>query len=277
MTSKKIKLDTGSQLTSEEEPVVRVRKIPAPMRTDPPIPQEEVSGLPSSSEEKKKKLPTLIDVTEDVFKRIRKEMGLFKFIPLSTGKLQDLWWRPTQVSLVERSKGLSPQMLNVHTEILIDSCPNLIAPITKNMEAVFRTDVEELLTIAFLIDRIMKELHSEKIIKYDVWMHEMCKRFRCEDPANPNPIFAKQVMEFIMGLACTRVPKTFQLFLCKKPTWTYVFPSGCSYGENRNSIPREAPSGFKYEYRGRFFICDVPEIEELSDDDDLAYPESQSY
>lgn len=272
--SKKIKLDTGSLSTDTQEVEVRQRKIP---KRSAPNPDDILGESDSHSEVlEKRKSVTQIDVNEDVFRRIRKEMGLFKFIPLSTGKLCDLWWRPTQISLVERSKGLSPQMLNIHTEILLDTAPNLITPVSRTCEVVFRTDIEEILKISFLIDRFQKELHSEKLIKYENWIREMARRFRLESLTDYTAVFAKQVLEYVMSLVITRVPKSFHLFLCKKPTWEYIFPTGCISGENRNSIACSSPSGFKYEYRCRLFICDIPEVEELGDDEE-DIPESQPY
>ena len=285
MATKKIRLSTGSEVTAEGNHSY-ARKLPEVQRQPSPadIAEESdahsmVMGAEEQQKEKKKVVPTQIDVYQDVFKRIRKEMGMYKYVPLSTSKMQDLWWQPTLVTLVEKSKSMSPQFLNIHTNIILDSAPNIMIPTGRNLEAVFRSDVAEVLTIAFLIDRFLKELHSEKVITYDMWFRDMARKFRLDDPNMPSPVFAKNVLENSMSQAITRVPKTFQLFLCKKPTWSYIFPSGCASGENRNSVTRVADSGFKYEYRVRLFIIDVPSYEELPDDEEdlSSLPETQPF
>lgn len=264
MMSKQIRLNNGGveRVTTDVE-LEHPHRAPSTQPASS-VPMEEESDHPSSSTQRKLARP--IDVVEDVMRRIKKEMGMFKFVPLSTGRLQDLWWTPTQLDLIEKSRGATGQpSMNLHCQILMDSCPNMMNPYAKHMEVVFRTDINEVLKLSYLFDSVLRELHSEKRLTYNSWLRlqRQMQRYSDEDLTAS---FAKKVTDGVLSQACTRVPNTFKVFFCKKPTSSYIFPAGCIQGENRNSIGATASTGFKYEYRSRIFIVDVLEIEDIDDD-----------
>ena len=268
MSSKKVRMEDGEERVTVDLPLDHPRKVPPVAQSVTP----EESDLHTSS--KMKKALTPIDITTDVMRRIQKDMGMYKFIPLSTGRLADLWWRPVEVNFAERARSTGMISLNLSVQILIDSSPKMMNPSGANMKVTFRSDPSEILKISFLMDRMLKELHSEKVLSYEKWYQNVVAKFRLSE-CSGEADFAKKVMDSVLSQAITRVPNSFQLFLCKKPNTKFSLPEGCSLGENMNSITCSTTTDFKYDFRIRFFVVEKFEKEVLYDDEADTPPASQ--
>ena len=214
-----------------------------------------------------------VDVVKDVLKKCKKESGEYSFLPLSSGRMVDVWLKPIQCEIEKAAEGKADKM-SLTCKILIDSCPNMLNPDGKRFIIKFRSDAEEIMKICYLMDRFSRELHSERIFSFAEF-RKMVPSVLENSCDLTEQEFAKQTFDYVNSQVTTRVPSSFQTFICKKPSFNYELPPSVMM-INRNSLQCIAHTGFKYEYRIRLFICDKIDEEEIEEDgDDEEIPESQ--
>ena len=140
-------------------------------------------------------------------------------------------------------------------KIFVDTAGNTADIDAREMEVKFRCDFAEVLRISFLRDRLMKDLHSERVLSYEDWYRDVagkCALSECESDAH----FAKRVFDLTMALAITRIPRNFHVFFCKKPHQKFEGIEAVDTILNKNSMLCRASgkSDFYYEFRVRLFV-----------------------
>lgn len=216
-----------------------------------------------------------VDVVKDVLKKYRKSDGKYEYVPLCVGRIQDMWFKPSRVDI--EPYGKSTRLIMV-CNVLLDTSPNMINPEDKKFEITFKSDCDEVMKISYLMDRFMRELHSERVWSMMEFQKLISSQLEAEGCEVTEQVLSKKAFDYVSSQVITRVPNTFQLFITKKPCNKFDFPP-CVMMMNRNSLQCMARSGFLYEYRIRLFICDHIDKEEISDDEEgdkeEEFPESQ--
>lgn len=214
------------------------------------------------------KKETIIDFEDDVLRRIKKEMGLMKFLPLSVGKLVDLWWKPFELEFVPGRQDMhGNQLLNVHVQVLYDTCPFMTNPFGKDISVAFRTDATEIERLAYLYSGIKDEMEGRSYIKnFCEWRNMMIDKFGYDESISGNESeFAKAIFDEVFKTPIRDVPSTFQVFFTKKTSSTIILPAGCPHAINRNSIGITTSNGFRFEYRARVFLLHQIEVEDIDE------------
>lgn len=222
----------------------------------------------------KKKLE--FDVVKEILGKIKKDNGGFNFIPLSTGKLIDVWFTPTSVMIDKKKNGDYSKMI-MYCHLLIDTCPMMAYPSSKEFTVAFRSDPREIIRICLLFLNFHRSLNGE--ITMDERTFNETMRIEMEKSGTPlcsieEPDFAKFIFDYVYLLLVESPKLQGKYYFCKKPTSKYVFPP-CVMVQNKNSFSCAASTGFEYEYRIRQFVCDEIEKEELGDEEEGQVPESQ--
>lgn len=199
---------------------------------------------------------TEINVEKEIIQRLKKEAGGYNYIPLSTGKLSDIWWRPIRAEFFERVRGTGMPMCVIFTQIFIDSpsayydCDHYIA---------FKGDAEEVLKISFLLHTYVKEINGTERLEYDQWKSIMMKGMDYEKFGS-DAEFAVKVFTCVMRTVNEKLPEWCRVFFMKKPSTRYIFPPEANVQRNLNSIACTASTtGFKFEYRSRLLMC-IPTV-----------------
>lgn len=217
--------------------------------------------------------PTLMEVV----RKLRKDSGAYGFIPLSSGKyLGDVWWEPItcEVNETKRTDGVPWLLMTVR--IFIDVAGLTVDIDNAEMSVKFRTSPDDLLRVCYIKDRLLRDLHSERIqYTFDEWYRVMAQEQKlCECSSNAE--FAKKVFDHVCGLAITRLPGNFHVFMQKKGHTPIRGLDAMTTTPNRNSILCQATGKveFKYEFRTRFFVvCDEITLRK-KESDESQYPES---
>lgn len=202
-----------------------------------------------------------IDIAKDVILRLKKEGGSFNYVPLSIGRLNDLWWRPVSARVYERVRGATLPVVVLEVQFFIDAPGDVISHQDREMTISFKSSAIETMKIAYLYHFIKRELHSERRMSYDEWYRFFAAKFRIEDSTS-EAAFAVNVMNYVLDEAITRVPGSFGVFLQKKASAKVTYPPDCIREHNYNSLPCEAASGFKFEIRARLFVCSPVEAKQ---------------
>lgn len=265
---RKMALPTSEQLVENAHPTTYYPTTSAVTEV------EEKTGAATSSETKKKKLE--FDVVKEILGRIKKDNGGFNFVPLSTGKLIDVWFTPTSVMIDKKKSGDYSKMI-MYCQLLIDTCPMMAYPSAKEFTVAFRSDPREIIRIALLFYNFHRSLSGQTTMDERTFNETM--RVEMEKAGTPfceleEPEFSKFIFDWVY-LFLTESPNLQgKYYFCKKPTSKYVFPP-CVMVQNKNSFSCAASTGFEYEYRIRQFVCDEIEKEELGDEEEGDVPESQ--
>lgn len=253
-----------TRMSEAEHPRKRPSSLPttteAEKDTRTSISQPTSTPTPSESPAMKRSLNE-VDVNKDIFHKVAaKSGGSFSFIPLSSGRMADVWWRPLDCQIYEKLKGSAYPSLVIRVQLFIDSPGYCVSPFAKEMQMSFKGDPIEGMKIAYLYQSVQRELHSEKKQTYDEWYRSFAAKFRVEEIGEAE--FANIVLKEVLKEVTTRIPPSFGIFLCKKPSLTYENPEGVIMTPNRNSIECCARTGFRYEFRSRLIIIPVVQQED---------------
>lgn len=258
-------------------------------------PSEEEKSHPTTTPQnntegetaQKKTTATEIVSVSDILRKLRRDSGLYGFIPLSIGKyLQDVWWEPTSCEILEKRKATGAQWMLLDCKIFLDFSPKTMDVDDRDACVKFKCDPDDILKISYLRYRLMADLHSEKTEKdYNEWYFKMAQKFRMEEGVATCE-FAKNVFDNVASLVITRVPGNFHLFHCKRPHTDVTGVENFTPVENRNSILCKATgkTDFMYEFRVSFFVvCSGKEYDkkrrEMLEEDEavLTLADSQPY
>lgn len=211
-----------------------------------------LSTMSESTQTTTQKKSHEIDVTKDIIQRLKKEAGGYNFIPLSIGKLGDIWWRPIRVESLEKTRGsVGTPMCVLYTQIFIDS-PK--AFYDSEHYIAFKADAEEVLKVSFLLHTCLREIEGSKRLSFDEWRGEMMRIIDLEK-CSSDAEFAKKVFTVVYKYCDEKLPDWCKVFMMKKPSTQYIFPEATMVHQNLNSVACESVSGFKFEYRSRMLFC----------------------
>jgi len=218
-----------------------------------------MSTMSESTQTTTQKKSHEIDVTKDIIQRLKKEAGGYNYIPLSIGKLGDIWWRPIRVESFEKTRGsVGIPMCVIYTQIFIDS-PK--AFYDSEHFIAFKADAEEVLKVSFLLHTCLRETEGSKRLSFDEWRGEMMRVIDMEK-CSSDAEFAKKVFTAVYKTCDEKLPSWCKVFMMKKPTTQYIFPEGSQVHQNLNSVACQSTSGFKFEYRARMLFCVPTTFEE---------------
>lgn len=198
------------------------------------------------------KSPKVIDVDEEVLKKLIKEGG-YNFPPLSIGKaLSDMWWEVVTCTPLPSKQATASYVLAT-VNVLIDAGGEIILPQEKKMQVTFKMQEQEILRLCFLRDRLCTELAASDFhYDFDKWVAEkVIKRHGVEmQPA----VRACAVFNTMFTDASIPLPRRFRLFFCKRPHTPLLCKEGVLIEENHNCmvVPTNK-EGFSYELRIRIF------------------------
>lgn len=252
-------------------------------RSSSAVPTAAASALPTTSPQTKS--PKVIDVDEEVLKKLIKEGG-YNFPPLSIGKaLSDMWWEVVTCTPLPSKQATASYVLAT-VNVLIDTGGEIILPQESKMQVTFKMQEQEILRLCFLRDRLCTELAASDFhYDFDKWVAEkVIKRHGVEmQPA----VRACAVFNMMFTDSTVPLPRRFRLFFCKRPHTPLLRKEGVLIEENHNCmvVPTNK-EGFSYELRIRIFDVSnammrgeekkskkEPIVVELPDD----FPESQLF
>ena len=218
------------------------------------------SGSPQTSTAVSKRSLSEIDVSKDLIQRLKKEGSSLNFLPLSTGRLTDVWWHPVGATVYERTRGSTTPAVALDVQFFIDGPGQVISHQDKGMRITFKSNGTETMQIAYMYHCLNRELHSERRLSYDEWFRMFAGKFKIEEQTS-EAAFAVAVLNHVLDEAITRIPGSFAIFLQKKPSAKITYPADCLMEPNLNTFACEAATGFKYELRARLLMCTPREIE----------------
>ena len=257
---------------TEEQPHRKIAH-PSPVKAKPTV-QEEVNVPPISTSPLISNTATVppqsvtkrslndVNVEKDIFSKIEKSKGSYGYIPLSSGRMSDLWWKPLSCQVHEKMKGTSYPTIVINMQLFLDAPDSTISPNCEQMFVSCKADTTEVMKIAYVYHSLMRELHSERKLSYDEWYRNFTTKYKIEEIGEI--IFASNVFNDVMNEVITRVPPTFAIFISKKPSLKYEYPDGIPMSYNRNSISCIGRSGFRYEFRSRLMIIPPVPSEKVS-------------
>lgn len=209
-----------------------------------------------------------IDLQDDVLRRIKREMGVTKFLPISSGKLVDLWWRPVELETVMGRTKTGDSPLNIHVQILVDTSPYWCNPCGDEISLAFRTDPREIALLCYLFARVNACISCISILDFQKWLIEMAKALSFNADKEEDLYCSKFACDLFEAIFKTTnaIPEMFKLYISKRTSTSIILPEECSHDYNMNSIGITTPNGFRYEYRSRLFIMNKRERESLDED-----------
>ena len=215
-----------------------------------PATEAAVSALRTTSLQSKSS--KVIDVDEEVLKKLIKEGG-YNFPPLSIGKaLSDMWWELVTCTPLPSKQATATYVLAT-VNVLIDAGGEIILPQESKMQVTFKMQEQEILRLCFLRDRLCTELAASDFhYDFDKWVAEkVIKRHGVEmQPA----VRACAVFNMMFTDSTLPLPRRFRLFFCKRPHTPLSHKGGVLIEENHNCmvVPTNK-EGFSYELRIRIF------------------------
>jgi len=267
MEVKKPRLSSSSQRIVREDAVPDLvghfRKT-AP--TPAPPPSEEERNLPIISEDTqpadavkeptpaaKKRPLSEIDISADIISKTVKFGGIAGYIPLSIGRLADFWFLPEAVSLCNPKDPVASK-LQVKCRVVFESSPHMLDPYDVQCGTSFRSDTDEVLRMAYMLDHFIRAYSGTREICYTEWYRICSAKFHADQQRSPNT-FAVDVMTATIRNCTAALPKSLKIVLCKKPTSTFILPEEGIKIINQNvSCMQSAGTGFKYEFRMKMVI-----------------------
>lgn len=191
--------------------------------------------------------------------KLRKEPGKgFPFIPLSIGRLlNDLWWEPISCEVPAYTKKPADYAV-MGVRIFVPAGEfTMNCMEEKRMEFQFKISAYEAYHIAYLRDRMLKDIHSEvKTFTFVEWLGEMSKQFR--DESESDILFAAKLLNIVLKSDLVRLPPNFHLFFQKKTITIFTDLKDFASVLNRNCIKCNAEKAdFQYEIRAGIFEVDI--------------------
>ncbi len=218
--------------------------------------QPSIPSTCKASEVTRKKGPSEPPTVEEFNRRVRKETGMTGFIPLSTGKyLSDMWWEPYDIEILDKPGPVRWLLLSVR---LFVNFSDTIDPFDPACNIKFRVGADDVLKIAFLRSRLLKDIHSETKDNpgYDEWLRRACIEFNLGECCSDTEM-ALKVMKRELSSQLVRLPPNFRLMFQKKSHTEFKDISSYTPMVNRNSILCKAQTPkveFYYEIRINLFV-----------------------
>ena len=231
---------------------------PTPARSSGGM-EEGKTPLSSTSDARPRKKAYEGSAISSIETRLRKDTGKgTPFIPLSIGKLfSDLWWEPISCEVPAYTRKPADYAF-MSVRIFVPAGEQTMNCMEeRRMEFQFKVSPYEAYHIAYLRDRMLKDVHSEvKKFTYTEWLGEMSKQYREE--SDSDILFAARLLNLVLKSELVRLPSNFRLFFQKKPLTIFTDLKDFASVLNRNCIKCDAEKAdFQYEIRVGIFEVDV--------------------